>query len=245
MNKLFYVLQVAVLITVLVSCRNSEEQVHNSLSEAEHAAGWELLFNGENLDGWHLYNKGDIPSSWEVKEGMLWCNPKAKDVQHGDLTTDREFGNFDLTYEWKIGKAGNSGVLVNVQELPEHGATYMTGPEMQLLDNENAEERHRSNPTHLAGSLYELIGDEASSQPAPAGEWNSSRIRQEDGKLSFWLNGNLTAEVDLGSQQWRDTVANSNFRNWDSFGRYKKGKLALQDHGDDVFFRNMKIKALN
>src|SRR5690606_6023420 len=108
------------------------------------------------------------------------------------------------------------------------GTAYVTGLEMQLLDNEYAEERHRSNPTHLAGSLYDVIGTAEQSDPLPFGEWNHSRIRQENGKVTFWLNGRITVEADLRSEAWRNLVSASNLGNFPEFGKWQQGKIALQ-----------------
>lgn len=230
------------LIVLLISCQQRDKS--NELTKAEQDEGWELLFDGKSLSGWHLYNKGEIASAWEITEaGELFCNPESKAI-HGDLTTDESFEDFELTYDWKIGKSGNSGVIVNVAEEDSLGASYMSGPEMQLLDNEFCEERHKNNPTHLAGALYELKGEEEKSLPKPFGEWNQSRIVQQDGMLSFWLNGIQTVSVDLNSKQWEEDIAGSNFKNWSRYGKQASGRLALQDHGDEVYFRDMRIRRL-
>lgn len=226
-----------------MACSHTEEHA-NTLSAEEARDGWVLLFNGHSTAGWHVFNQGQVPSAWRVVNGELWCDPQVTDAIHGDLVTDSMYTNFDLMFEWKITKGGNSGVFINVQEGPEYGTAYATGPEMQLLDNEYAEERHRSNPSHLAGSVYDVVGDANQSQPKPFGQWNQSRIRQEAGNVTFWLNGLVTAEVQLGSERWTELVATGNLGNFAEFGKTKGGRIALQDHTDEVFFRNIKIKRL-
>ena len=226
-----------------MSCTGPAE-TPNTLSATEAREGWTLLFDGHSLAGWHVFNEGRVPSAWEVVDGELRCNPRATGGIHGDLVTDRVYADFDLTFEWKIAKGGNSGVLINVQEAPGYGTTFATGPEMQLLDNEYAEERHRNMPSHLAGSIYDVTGNADESHPEPFGQWNRSRIRQEAGKITCWLNNRITAEAQLGTTTWDDLVATGNLGNFPDFGKARNGKIALQDHTDEVFFRNIKIKRL-
>lgn len=241
LRRLVVIIIFMIISVAFVRCTSTVE-THNTLSAEEREAGWVLLFDGRSTAGWHVFNQGDSPSAWRAVNGELWCDPQA--AMHGDLVTDSIYSDFDLIFEWKIAKGGNSGVFINVQEAPEYGTAYVTGLEMQLLDNEYAEERHRSNPTHLAGSLYDVIGTVEQSHPKPFGEWNQSRIRQEGGKVTFWLNGQVSAEIELGSAAWQSSVAASNLSNFPEFGKSRQGKIALQDHTDEVFFRNMKIRRL-
>lgn len=208
------------------------------------ADDYKLLFDGKSLNGWHVYNQGKVASKWSAKNGELQCNPEVEKGVFGDLITDKSYENFELTYEWKISKGGNSGVFINVQEEQKYGATFTTGIEMQLLDNANGEARHKENPTHWAGMLYDVTGNSANSDPKPFGEWNQSRIRQQDGKITFWLNEKITAEVDLDSAVWKNALAKSELGKLDDYARFRKGKIALQNHTDKVAFRNMKIKEL-
>lgn len=143
---------VLVIGCVCIAGCSPSADTNNTLSTKEKEEGWVLLFDGHSTAGWHVFNEGQVPSAWRVADGMLWCDPRLEGVVHGDLTTDSVYGNFDLVFEWKIAKGGNSGVFINVQEGRDYGTAYATGPEMQLLDNQYAEERHRSNPTHLAGT---------------------------------------------------------------------------------------------
>ncbi|MFT4033048.1 MAG: DUF1080 domain-containing protein [Siphonobacter sp.] len=231
-------------IGLLLNACTPKETLPNTLTNQEKEEGWALLFDGVSTKGWHIYNQGDTLSKWSAHNGELWCNPKEEKGIFGDLVTDDRYENFDLRYEWKISKGGNSGVMIDVQESPQYGTDFMTAPEMQLLDNANAEERHKTNPLHWAGCLYDVLGKGNNSKPKPFGEWNQSRIIQQDGKVTFWLNGFITAEADLKSQTWKNAVAKSNLGKFPAFGKMHSGKIALQNHTDEVAFRNMKIKKL-
>ena len=226
----------------LLACSNHSE-VHNILSDQEKKEGWQLLFDGQTTSGWHVFNKGNIPSAWSVDSGNLVCNPHAKNVKHGDLVTDKEFENFDLTFEWKISHAGNSGLFINVQERADLGTTWATGPEYQLLDDKNMDEEYLKNLSHRAATIFGVIPNTSTSIPKP-GEWNQSRIIQQNGKLTFWLNGVQTVQVDLKSDEWKKLVAASGMSQFPEFGVATKGHLAVQDWTNGVSFRDIKIKEL-
>ena len=244
MYKQKKIVQVSVLITALlfmIACSPSDK--HNMLSDQEKKDGWSLIFDGSSTTGWHVFNRGNIPSAWTVDSGNLVCNPHAKNVKHGDLVTDKEYENFDFTFEWKISKAGNSGMFVNVQERPELGTTFSTGPEYQLLDDKNMDPDYLKNLSHKAASIFGVIPNNSNSSPIP-GEWNQSRIVQQNGILTFWLNGVQTVQVDMKSDEWKKLVAASPMAGYPEFGLAAKGHLAVQDWTNGVAFRDMKIKEL-
>lgn len=195
------------------------------------------LFDGKTTDGWHAYlQKG--PGAWSVVDGALQLNPKAPD--QGDLITDKEYENFELSLEWKISKGGNSGIIFGVHESPAYGATYLTGMEMQVLDDKNAEDNKQAN--HLAGSLYDM---KAPAYPAkPYGEWNKVIIKKLNGHLTFWLNGKKVIDTQIGSPEWKEMIDKSKFKTWKGFAAYPKGHIALQDHGYVVDYRDITIKQL-
>ena len=226
----------------LTACTSQEEQ--NQLTTEEQEAGWVLLFDGKSLAGWHVYNKADTDSKWTVKNGELVCDPHKKEGIFGDLVTDSLFENFDLELEWKVTKAGNSGVFINVKEDSSYAATFATGLEMQLLDNSNAEARHQTDSTHWAGCLYavDCIGENSS--PNPHGHWNTSRIVQKNGKVSFWLNNKLTFERQTRTEDFKRMVETSGMKAYPAFATYPSGQIALQNHTDSVSFRNIKIRRL-
>jgi len=231
----------AAIFCLLSVCGCSHTAQQNVLSDQEKKDGWTLLFDGKTMAGWHLFNRGVIASAWSVDSGNLVCNPHAKNVKHGDLVTDKVYQNFDLLFEWKISKAGNSGLFINVQERPELGTTFSTGPEYQLLDDKNVEEDYLKNLSHKAAAIFGVVPNNSNTIPN-SGQWNQSRIVQQDGKLTFWLNGVLTVQVDLKSDEWKRLVAASSLSKYPEFGVAVNGNLALQDWTNGVAFRNMKIK---
>lgn len=195
------------------------------------------LFDGKTTNGWHSYLKTG-PGAWKVVDGTLQLDPKAPD--QGDLVTDKEYENYELSLEWKIAEGGNSGIIFGVHEDPSFKATYLTGIEMQILDDAKAEDNKLA--THRAGALYDM---RAPAYPAkPAGEWNKVTIRKDNGHLTFWLNGKQVIDTQIGSPEWKEMLDKSKFKNWKGFAAYPKGHIALQDHGAVVSFRDIKIKEL-
>jgi cytochrome c len=171
-------------------------------------------------------------------------NTSKKDWQTvggGDLITKDEFENYELSLEWKIQKCGNSGVIFNVVESDKYDYVWQTGPEMQVLDNichpDGRIEKHR------AGDLYDLIETKFVAVN-PAGEWNLAKIVSNKGKYEFWLNGYKLVEFEMHTDEWNKLVASSKFKDMPDFGKASKGHLALQDHGDQVWYRNIKIRDL-
>lgn len=195
------------------------------------------LFDGKTTTGWHAYLKTG-PGAWKVVDGTLQLDPAAPD--QADLVTDKEYENYELSLEWKISKAGNSGIIFGVHEDPAFGQTYLTGVEMQILDDKEDEDNKKA--SHLAGSLYDM---RPPAHPAkPAGEWNKVKIRKDHGKLTFWLNGQIVIQTEIGSADWNEMLNNSKFKTWKGFAAYPKGHIALQDHGYEVSFKDIKIKEL-
>jgi hypothetical protein len=209
----------------------------NQLTKKEQKDGWHLLFDGKTTTGWHTYLKPAASPAWKVDGGILELDPKAPD--QGDLVTDKEYENYELSVEWKISPEGNSGIIFGVHEDPDLNQTYLSGIEMQVLDNEKAEDNKKAN--HLAGSLYDMKAPSAS-VAKPAGEWNTAKISKKNGHLIFWLNNTEIINVQMGSPEWQELLNNSKFKTWANFAKYPKGKIALQDHGHVVAFRNIKIK---
>lgn len=226
------------LVIGTFACSKQDPQP-NQLTSKEKDQGYTLLFNGTNLNGWHSYLKGQPGSAWNVENGAITLDPESG--SGGDLTTDGVYKDFILKLEWKISKGGNSGIIFDIHESPKYGQTYLTGPEMQVLDNKNAEDN--KDPSHLAGSLYDLIAAPKSAAK-PAGKWNEVKIKLLDGHLKFWLNGNKVVETQMWNDHWQKLVSQSKFGNWEGFAAYKKGHIALQDHGHRVWYRDIKIKTL-
>ena len=203
-------------------------------------AGWVSLFDGKTTKGWHTYGKTSADPQWEVTNGALHLD-KAKGGG-GDLLTDKEYGNFDLRLEWKISPKGNSGILFHVHEDPaKYEQAYYTGPEMQVLDNNGHSDGkiHK----HRAGDLYDLIPC-TKETVRPVGEWNEVEIISKNGSLKLFLNGVNVVSTTMWDDQWKTLVAGSKFKQWPDFGSFRRGKIDLQDHGNEVWYRNIKIKEL-
>jgi hypothetical protein len=213
---------------------------NNMLSKKEQAAGWKLLFDGHSTSGWHLYNSTAQLTVWNAKDGALVCNPQDKS-EAGDLISDRQFKNFDLKFDWKLPKGGNSGVFVNVLERKDIPTAWASGPEYQLLDDANPD---FAKPQSRSGCLYGFAPQKTPVKSKPSDTWNHSEIKQQNGKVKFYLNGVLTAEEDFASKAWADQVAKSHFSKFPEFGKHIDGRIALQDWSTGVAFRNIKIKAL-
>lgn len=207
-------------------------------SFAQATKGWQNLFNGKTTQGWHAYLKKDA-GAWSVVNGALQLDPKAEG--QADLISDGEYENYELSIDWKIAEGGNSGIIFGVHEDPALDATYLSGIEMQVLDNVKAEDNKKAN--HLAGSLYDMKAAPASAAK-PSGEWNSAKIRKDNGHLTFWLNGKEVINVQMGSPEWTTLLNDSKFKTWKDFGKYPKGHIALQSHGSVVSYKNIKIKEL-
>lgn len=211
----------------------------NTLTSKEKKQGWVSLFNGQTTTGWHTYLQPSAGEAWKVDNGTLKLDPKAPG--QGDLVTDKEYENFDLQVDWKISQEGNSGIIFGVHEDTTYKQTYLTGVEMQVLDDKFAEDNKKAN--HLAGSLYDMKAP-SETTVKPAGEWNTARILKKNGHLTFWLNGKQVIDTRIGSAEWQEMINNSKFKTWKGFAAYPKGHIALQDHGHVVAFRNIKIKEL-
>lgn len=206
--------------------------------------GWQPLFDGTTTTGWHSYGTSEAGSAWKVEDGALHLDPEAKKQggRGGDLVTDQEFSDFDLKLEWKISPKGNSGVMFYVEEDPsKFHETYYTGPEMQVVDNEGHPDGKIFK--HQAGDLYDLISC-SKKTVKPVGEWNKSEIRCFKGKLDLFLNGTKVVSTTLWDDNWKKLVAGSKFASMPGFGTFKAGRIALQDHGDEVWYRNIMIRKL-
>jgi hypothetical protein len=226
-------------LALLAACASpsptpAQQSTANTLTAEEQAQGWRLLFDGRTTAGWRGYQMPAMPAGWQVVDGAL-----TRVADGADIVTTDEFANFELSLEWKVAPKGNSGIMYRVTE--SDSATYRTGPEMQVLDDAG----HRDGLSRLtaAGAAYGLY-------PAPtgvvkaAGEWNQARILVNGHHVEHWLNGVKMADYELMSPDWEARIAKSKFAEWPGFGRAPKGHIALQDHGDWVAYRSIKIRVL-
>ncbi len=209
-------------------------------SPKNNAKGFVKIFDGKSTKGWHTYNKKEAGSAWKVEAGALHLDATAKEGR-GNLVTDESYENYHLKYEWKISPNGNSGLLFNVVEDAKYNEPYFTGPEMQVLDNDGHPDGKIIK--HRAGDLYDLISC-SKETVKPVGEWNKAELILNNGDLTFILNGEKVVHTTMFGDDWKAMVAKSKFKQWADFGTAKKGKLCLQDHGNEVWYKNIEVKKL-
>ena len=226
---------VFIIVTMLFGC-NSSQKI-NGLDKKEKQEGWQILFDGKTTSGWHKYGGGQAGESWKVNDGILSIDPSIKDG--GDLVTDKEFENFHLKLEWKISEKGNSGIIFLIHESTQYKYPWETGLEMQVLDNDG----HADGKIikHHAGDLFDLIACSKETVKS-VGEWNEAEVKCINGKLDLLLNGVNVVSTTLWNDNWKKLISESKFKSMPGFGTYKKGHIALQDHGDKVSFRNIRIR---
>lgn len=211
------------------------ETTMNTLTAAQQADGWKLLFDGKTTGGWRNYRKETVSPGWSVVQGLL----TRSGANAGDIITSEKYRNFDLVLDWRVAEGGNSGLFYRGTE--DNDYIWQTAPEMQILDDE----RHADgkSPLTSAGSVFALY-EAPRGAVKPAGQWNTARVLANGNHVEHWLNGTKLLEYERGSDDWNERVAKSKFRTMPSFGRPAEGHIGLQDHGDLVEFRNIRIKVL-
>ncbi|MEM1057324.1 MAG: DUF1080 domain-containing protein [Bacteroidota bacterium] len=239
-------MRLLLLFLALAACSGTASPPVNSEkarlgTEAETPGDWIVLFDGTSLDGWRGYNREDIPPAWSLEDGALTFTPGG---EGGDLVAPGLYEDFELVLEWRVGACGNSGILYHIEETEALRASWQTGLEMQILDDTcHSDARY---PSHRAGALYDLYVPTIAAA-RPAGEWNEARIRVEDGTITHVVNGETLVTAERGSADWQARVAASKFRDeakFPRFGTRTSGALALQDHGDPVAYRDIRIRRL-
>jgi len=206
----------------------------NRLSNGERARGVKLLFDGQTTAGWRAYRGTACPAGWQVVDGALTRVGEA-----GDIVTLEEYQDFAFDFEWKVEKGSNSGVMFHVTE--DHDAPWETGPEFQILDN--AAHKDGLEPTTSAGANYAMHAPSAD-VTRPAGQWNQARIVVRGPHVEHWLNGHQIVSYELWSDDWKARVAGCKWKDRPDYGQRRSGRIALQDHGDGVAFRGLKIQRL-
>jgi hypothetical protein len=222
------------LAALLLAALPGRAADNNTLTAAERSDGWRLLFDGSSLSGWRGLKSPAPGAGWKVVDGAI-----VRVAKSGDLLTVDEFGDFELSIEWKVEDATNSGILYRVSL--DENQTYLTGPEYQILDNIQGGDRF--NPKHLAGALYDLAAP-PKDFTHPVGSWNQTRIVVRGWHIQHWLNGEKIVDVDLASPEGRSLKMHSKFNAMPRFATFAQGHIALQDHDNSVSFRNIRIREL-
>ena len=245
MNK-FLILTICLL--TFTSCKeNKEKEVEKDVIETvdkEISNEWTMLFDGTSLDNWRGYLSEEMHPEWTVEDGTMAFTPGEEGGKN--IISKDTYTNFVLSIEWKISEAGNSGIFWGVYEDEKYAEAYMTGPEIQVLDNAKHPDSFVAEGTHKAGSLYDMIAC-PEEHINPAGEWNLCviEVNQDANLAKVSMNGTEVMSFALHGEDWDKMVANSKFKDWEGFGKYRTGHIGLQDHSDKVWYRNIKIKNLD
>jgi len=237
---------------LLLSC-TSEKKTEETTDEATMpetaqppAGDWIILFDGESFDGWKRFNADNIGNLWRIEDGVIACYSQGGEEasnEGGALTTTEQFGNFELSLEWKISEGGNSGIMYHVVENQEYQYAYETGPEYQLVDDENFSDDDLK-PEQKTAANYDMYAPSEDKELNPPGEWNSTKIIYSNGHVEHWLNGEKVLEFEEGSEEWQQRYQDSKWTEYPGWSQFAEGAIALQDHGSPIWFRNIKIKRL-
>lgn len=210
----------------------------NVLSGADQALGWTSLFNGKDMNHWRVYRESGL-RGWAIRDDAMVA--LGLDGPSADIITKDTFSNFELSLEWKIAKGGNSGIFFNVREREHLDAVYHTGPEYQLVDDEGF--GYPLEDWQMTGANYAMHPPKVKAYN-PQGEWNHSRIIVDNGKVQHWLNDRLVVRYELWTPEWEALKRGSKWKDYPEYGMHKSGHIALQDHGEESYFRNLKIRRL-
>lgn len=234
----------------LIACKNDKKEApldsdvdKVKKEEQKTANDWITLFDGTSTDQWRGYLSDSLYTEWTIEGDALAFTPS----EHGgkNIITKEKFTNFILSLEWKISKKGNSGIFWGVFEDKKFPEAYQTGPEIQVLDNNGHPDAKVAGKLHQAGALYDMV-EPSRDVVKPAGEWNKCIIKVDHttNQGSVTMNGTKIVTFPVHGEAWHKMVANSKFKDWEGFGKYKTGHIGLQDHSDKVWYRNIKIKKL-
>ncbi|WP_139135169.1 DUF1080 domain-containing protein [Roseivirga sp. 4D4] len=234
-----------ILATLMASCGSKSQTESSKEADVKETTKWITLFNGENFDGWEMYGEEPFTEHWSIVDGSIACNAGIGEENVGffrSIMTTKDFGNFELELEYKIAKGGNSGIFYHVVEKEEWGHDYVSGPEYQVLDDEHS--RSESEPYKMVASSYAMYPAAATKKPNPYMQWNKVKIVYNEGHVEHWLNDQKVLEFEEGSEDWLAKKAAGKWANADSYAASKTGRISLQNHGDEVYYRNIRIKEL-
>ena len=228
-------------LVIVLAC-TACQATNNVLTEQEKADGWKLLFDGTTMNGWRDFNGDQLTGPWVVEDGTIKAEGHGSD-ESGYIVTNEKFDNFILEWDWKISKAGNSGVLYHVLEGRRFKVPYVTGPEYQLIDNVGFPEKLEE--WQKCGADYAMyLPDESKLKIKSAGKWNTSKIVFDNGHVEYWMNNEKIIEFEAWSPDWFERKNSGKWENAPEYGLSDIGVICLQDHGYPAWFRNIKIKSL-
>lgn len=240
--KLIVVFLAIIISPICISAQTTKGCPNNSLSKKEIKQGWQLLFDGQTLNGWKGYNSDKMFSCWSVSNGELVCQGESGSVTAGDIITVSDFDNFELSLDWNISRAGNSGIFYHVLEGKQYDAAYETGPEYQLIDDAGWSDKLEE--WQQTGADYAMTTAIKGKKLMPAGEWNHSRIIYNRGHVEYWLNGIKVVEFQAYSPEWELKKSTGKWKDYPDYAISKTGHIGLQNHGSGVKFRNIKVRKL-
>ncbi|MEQ9310307.1 MAG: DUF1080 domain-containing protein [Balneolaceae bacterium] len=237
----FQVIPYFLILIFLINCAPKEKEVPDT-NQSE----WITLFDGETFNGWKEYNSDTINPKWEIEDGMIIVsregNTRDKNTGFGkSIITTEQFGNFELELEYRMSTGGNSGLMYHVIENPKYNHDFETGPEYQILDDEFS--ASETEPNKMLASSYDMFAPQ-SKTINPAGEWNKVRLIYNNGEVEHWLNGEKVLEFTEGSAAWKEAHSKSKWVDAPDWATFNSGHISLQDHGDFVAFRNIRIREL-
>ncbi|WP_166963063.1 3-keto-disaccharide hydrolase [Yeosuana marina] len=243
MKKILFLTMLVITITSCKQVKKESTDVEPDQSEVKKESEWVSLFDGTSFDKWRGYLSESMYPEWTIEDGVMVFTPGEKGGKN--IITKDTFTNFELSLEWKISEGGNSGIFWGVFEDPKYSEAYQTGPEIQVLDNERHPDALANPKYHQAGALYDMV------QPMydvckPANEWNVCvlKVNHETNQGSVTLNGTEIVKFPVHGEEWDSLVENSKFKGWEGFGKHRTGHIGLQDHGNKVSFKNIKIRKL-
>jgi hypothetical protein len=250
-KEFFKCLGISLLILGITSCSNQTVTTtvgnDSTMTDAKNKkdtneAKWVSLLDGNSLAGWHGFNKTGEIKNWKIEDSALVCLGAAKDAHGGDIVSDKEYENFELTWQWKVTKGANSGVMYHVIESSKYQAPYETGPEYQVIDDIGFPDKLEE--WQKAAADYAMYATNDKKKLNPVGEWNSSKIVFNNGHVEHWLNGEKVVEFEAWNEAWKKKRDEGKWKDYPDYGSAKKGRIALQDHGNKVYFKNIMIREL-
>ncbi len=232
---------IVLIILSLLFTMSCSSVMQNKLCPREKLGGWELLFDGKTTDGWRDYLGNNIGEGWVAQDGLLYCKGLGGDIG-GDIISEKKYDNFILKMEWKISKGGNSGIFYHIVEDKKYNAPYFTAPEYQVIDDIGFP--HTLEEWQKTGADYAMYNANEKKQLKPQGEWNTTKIIFDHGHVEHWLNGKKIVEFEAWATDWKQKKANGKWHDFPDYGISKSGNFGLQDHGNKVWYKNIKVKKI-